>query len=150
MSTASLPPTEPTNRLLIDDLGPGDPFSSNVNFTSFNLANPMVFASGINITQIIIDDDGGPGLDDIFFPLSASLSTTPIAFNASGSSQVNGLSFSDLTIGTYTSPNHPVSVELGGFTLNIRDQQVSVPEPATAALGLMGVAGLMMRRRRAA
>lgn len=149
ISSNNLPAPEPRNRLLIDDIGPGSPFNSNLNFVGFSLASPLTLAPGLQITGLIPDDDGSPGLDDFFMPLSADLTTTPVAFNASGSAQVIGLQFADLTVGSYSNPNYAVSVELGGFTLVIRDAQV--PEPSSIALvaAALLVAGQARRRSKA-
>ena len=143
ISDANLPGPEPRNRLLVDDIGPGSPFNANLNFVGFGLANPLSFAPGIDIVSLILDDDAGAGIDDIFLPLSGDLTPTPIAYNAAGTSVVNGLSFSDLTVGTYSNPNYPVARELGGFTLIIAD----VPEPASVALLALGLVALRRTRR---
>lgn len=149
ISDANLPISEPRNRLLIDDIGPGSPFNANLNFVGFSLANPLAFAPGIQITGLIPDDDGGPALDDFFINLSGNLGPQALAFHASGSAQVVGLKFSDLTVGSYSNASFPVAAELGGFTLVIQDVH-TVPEPGSAALAALAlaVAGSQLRRRR--
>ncbi|MEM8943645.1 MAG: hypothetical protein AAGD11_00565 [Planctomycetota bacterium] len=127
-----------TNVFNVDDVGE----FTDVGFFNFVFVTPLTFAPGITIGSVTIDDDG-IGNDDFFWFINPPASNGLVPYSASGSSVLAGLSFSDLVPGTYSSPTHPQSVALGGFTLNI----VAIPEPsAFLCFGLVGVLESCRRR----
>ena len=122
-----------TGPCLITEGGTGlGNYVPSVNNTMFTLASSIAFGSGFNILGIYIDDDGSS--DDGGLLMDAAV-TSAISYSVSGSAAVTGLSFSSLTVGTYTSNN---ADELDALTYIIRD----VSEPAMLGLFGFGLAGL--------
>lgn len=83
--------------------------------------------------------DLGLEVDASFGTNPSEIGTAMFKFAADGAN--------DVIIRFFEGPNSPNSIVLNGFTLNTVPP---VPEPTTAVLSLLGVAGLVRRRRRAA
>jgi len=118
----------------------GNPFNdvSNPNNSVHNLTTPIQLAAGVFITGIEVDNDNtGPDQDDFRIFIDANMSTAA-AYSANGASTLaQPLNYTDLSVGTYTDPTDGGSTFLGGFTLEVSDQVLAVPEPAHAAWGVV-------------
>lgn len=113
----------------------------------FNLADPVIFASGVTIERFHVDHNPAPTLDDLRIGMSSFVGSG-ISFAVNGSSLIEGLAFSSLIPGTYADSNRPDNAIVGGVSLVVHPY--SVDEPATFALIGMGFAALVWQRRRRA
>lgn len=113
----------------------------------FNLANPVVFASGVTIERFHVDHNPAPTLDDLRIGMSSFVGSG-ISFAVNGSSLIEGLAFSSLIPGTYGESNRPDNAIVGGVSLIVHPYEVD--EPATFALIGLGFGALLWQRRRRA
>ena len=111
----------------------------------FDLVDPVLFAPGITIERFHVDHNPIPTLDDLRIGMSDFV-VSGVSFNVSGSSLIEGLTFSSLIPGTYADSTRPDVGIVGGVTLIIHPYVVS--EPASLALLGLGLAGLVLSRRR--
>lgn len=111
----------------------------------FDLVDPIVFAPGISIERFHVDHNPVPTLDDLRIGMSDFV-VSGVNFNISGSSMIEGLTFSSLIPGTYADSTRPDVGIVGGVTLVIHPY--SVDEPASLALLGLGLGALLLSRRR--
>lgn len=120
------------------NLIPGKPFDTSFTGRAMALETPLPFAAGVKLVSISLDDDRGLVNDDDFALWFDGNFDLDSPFQVDGESVVQGLDFSLLSPGVFTSTN-----ELGLLTLSI----VAVPLPP-AVLLFAGAGALVLRQRR--
>lgn len=120
--------------------------SLELDILSLNLFDHFTGKGGaLTFTGGVLDLSGYEGFEGI---VSGKVKTGNIyalfsGFAAMGEEIVDGDGV--LTINGYDKTNWTAKIDVNG---NLVFESTNIPEPATAALGLLGIAGLLMRRRR--
>ncbi|KAA1260052.1 hypothetical protein LF1_25910 [Rubripirellula obstinata] len=124
----------------------GSPWNSSVDAIFSLTPNNTISLGPATYSQVALDIVGGSRFDFDFRSGSSSINNGD-DFLGSGTATIVGLSFANLTPGTYTSTiadtNGNDADNFGGVTLNI----VAVPEPSSVASFVL-VGGILAGRRR--
>lgn len=134
------------------ETGAGASFGNLGNYTTLDLnvlsfVTPIHVVGGVSITSITIDDDSAQLTpdDDLSLFLSGPIAAGS-AYAVSGSSLIDGLSFSALIPGVFVS-----QFAIGPFdqlTLTVMAKAVPVPEPSTLALLAVALGSMVIGRVR--